>query len=101
MYSLPDTAEAVGCPIRRSPDQSLLAAPRGLSQRATSFIASQCQGIHQTPLSRFVSAVRREQPAPRSCSEYVDLIGVRYVEDVVTQEPNIRSKLSLQLNAQL
>jgi hypothetical protein len=40
----------VGCPIRRSPDQSLLAAPRGLSQRATSFIASWRQGIHQMPL---------------------------------------------------
>ena len=40
----------VGCPIRRSPDQSLLAAPRGFSQRATSFIASRRQGIHQMPL---------------------------------------------------
>ena len=29
----------VGFPIRKSPDQSLLAAPRGLSQLATSFIA--------------------------------------------------------------
>ncbi len=28
----------VGFPIRKSPDQSLLAAPRGLSQLATSFI---------------------------------------------------------------
>ncbi len=44
-----DTAEAVGCPIRKSTDQRLLAAPRGLSQRAASFIASQCQGIHQMP----------------------------------------------------
>ena len=40
----------VGCPIRRSSDQSLLAAPRGFSQRATSFIASWRQGIHQMPL---------------------------------------------------
>ena len=40
----------VGFPIRKCPDQSLLAAPRTLSQRATSFIASQCQGIHQMPL---------------------------------------------------
>ena len=39
-----------GCPIRRSPDQSLLAAPQGFSQRATSFIASWRQGIHQMPL---------------------------------------------------
>src|SRR5271169_6545950 len=39
----------VGCPIRRSRDQRLLASPPGFSQRATSFIASQCQGIHQMP----------------------------------------------------
>jgi hypothetical protein len=42
----------VGCPIRRSPDHSLLAAPRGFSQRATSFVASRRQGIHQMPFSR-------------------------------------------------
>jgi hypothetical protein len=39
-----------GFPIRKSPDQCLLAAPRGLSQLATSFIACFCQGIHHTPL---------------------------------------------------
>ena len=39
-----------GCPIRRSSDHSLLAAPQGFSQRATSFIASWRQGIHQMPL---------------------------------------------------
>ncbi len=32
-------------------DQRLLAAPHGFSQRATSFIASWCQGIHRTPFS--------------------------------------------------
>ena len=43
--------KGVGCPIRTSMDQSLLAAPHGFSQRATSFIASWCQGIHRMPLS--------------------------------------------------
>ncbi len=38
-----------GYPIRKSPDQCLPAAPRSLSQPATSFIASQCQDIHRTP----------------------------------------------------
>ena len=37
----------VGFPIRKSPDQSLLTTPRRLSQRATSFFACTCQGIHQ------------------------------------------------------
>jgi hypothetical protein len=55
MDSDSDTACAVGCPIRRSRDQRLLASPPGLSQRATSFIASQCQGIHQMPLSSRLS----------------------------------------------
>src|SRR6516164_4592620 len=42
----------VGCPIRRSRDHRSLASPPGFSQRATSFVASQCQGIHQMPLFR-------------------------------------------------
>ena len=44
----------VGCPIQRSMDQSLFSAPHGLSQSITSFIASYCQGIHQTPFSRLI-----------------------------------------------
>jgi hypothetical protein len=50
---------AVGCPIRRSEDPRALAPPLGFSQRATSFIASRCQGIHQMPFSR-----ARPRPAP-------------------------------------
>ena len=40
----------MGFPIRKPPDQSLFAAPRGLSQLTTSFIAFWCQGIHHIPL---------------------------------------------------
>ena len=43
------TNQKVGCPIRKSPDQQLLTLPRGLSQPATSFFASDCQGIRQMP----------------------------------------------------
>src|SRR2546430_15546757 len=39
-----------GSPIRTSSDRCLLAAPRGLSQLATSFIASRRQGIHRSLL---------------------------------------------------
>lgn len=39
-----------GCPIRRSGPQRLFAPPPGLSQLTTSFIHSNCQGIHQGPL---------------------------------------------------
>ena len=44
----------VGFPIRRSMDQSSFAAPHGLSQRITSFIACACQGIHQMPLYHLI-----------------------------------------------
>ena len=44
----------VGCPIRKSMDHGLFPAPHGLSQGITSFIASYCQGIHQTPFSRLI-----------------------------------------------
>ena len=53
MYSDDDNgcSHPLGSPIRKSPDHSLLAAPRGLSQLATSFIAYSRQGIHTHALS--------------------------------------------------
>ncbi len=50
--------DAVGCPIRRSADHRALAPPRGLSQRATSFLASRRQGIHPMP------SLRSPRPGP-------------------------------------
>ncbi len=47
----------VGFPIRKSMDQSFFAAPHGLSQRSTSFIASQRQGIHRTPLRHLIALI--------------------------------------------
>lgn len=44
----------MGFPIRKSMDQSSFAAPHGLSQRITSFIACACQGIHQLPLRHLI-----------------------------------------------
>ena len=41
---------SMGCPIRKSPGQSLFAAHRSLSQLTTSFIAGLRQGIHRAPL---------------------------------------------------
>jgi hypothetical protein len=45
----------VGFPIRKSADQRLFAPPHGLSQRTTSFIASQRQGIHRIPLRHLIA----------------------------------------------
>ena len=47
----------MGFPIRKSLDQSPFAAPQGLSQRTTSFIASQHQGIHRTPLRHLIALI--------------------------------------------
>ena len=53
-----------GFPIQKSADQRVLAPPHGLSQRATSFIASQCQGIHQMPLLRLIFQARAQGQNP-------------------------------------
>jgi hypothetical protein len=55
----------VGFPIRKSADQSSFAAPRGLSQRSTSFIASQRQGIHQMPLRHLIALIINAHPSRR------------------------------------
>ena len=39
----------------------MLAPPRSFSQRATSFIASQCQGIHQMPFSALERHTQRQE----------------------------------------
>lgn len=47
MNSVPsDRLNLPGFPIRKSTNQRLFAAPRGLSQLITPFIACSCQGIH-------------------------------------------------------
>ena len=61
----------VGCPIRRSMDQSSFAAPHGLSQRITSFIACACQGIHQLPLRHLIVLIANAHP-------YLDLANLSF-----------------------
>jgi hypothetical protein len=68
MDSCNDTRCRVGCPIRISTDQRLLAAPRGFSQRATSFIASWCQGIHRMPFLYSISRTLFPRDQPRRSS---------------------------------
>ena len=57
----------MGFPIRMSMDQSLFAAPHGLSQRTTSFIASQRQGIHQMPLRHLIALITHAHPLQILC----------------------------------
>jgi hypothetical protein len=75
MDSVNDHPDGWGFPIRKSSDQSVLATPRSLSQPATSFIASQCQGIRQTPFLRLISRFVSETTILRSSSRLVPCRG--------------------------
>ena len=89
----------VGFPIRKFTDQSLFAAPRDLSQRSTSFIASQRQGIHRMPLRHLIALIinahstrrgdrggrgRRDQALIRKTSLLRDRSDVRAVKQRTT-----------------
>src|SRR5262249_24010073 len=55
----------LGFPIRKSPDHSLLAASRGLSQLTTSFFAFLRQGIHTHALSSLtIKSTSHTTPGP-------------------------------------
>src|SRR3954464_8762885 len=69
----------VGFPIRKSADQSFFAAPRGLSQRSTSFIASQRQGIHQMPLFYLITLIIKAHPSSVRCCNSRRIPTTRYV----------------------
>ena len=69
----------VGFPIRKFTDQSLFAAPHDLSQRTTSFFASQRQGIHRILLTHLIALIINAhpitaciQPIPSARREEVD-----------------------------
>src|SRR4029079_16865960 len=81
MNSCEDLAEARGFPIRKSSDQSSFAAPRSLSQRTTSFIASQRQGIHQMPLSRLIALIINAHPLELSGTQYSAAAGRTGIEE--------------------
>ena len=75
----------LGFPIRKSPDHSLLAASRSLSQLITSFIAYLRQGIHTHALSSLTIKSTshtipnlRFAPLDRSCRRYYSLFAFAY-----------------------
>jgi hypothetical protein len=81
--SLQYEGSKVGFPIRKSLDQSLFAAPQGLSQRTTSFIASQRQGIHQMLLRHLIALM-------------IDIRAIKQLHVTVTKRPldnSFRSRL--------
>jgi hypothetical protein len=65
------TGSKVGFPIRKFLDQSPFAAPQNLSQRTTSFIASQRQGIHQIPLRHLIALIIHAHPSAEAAAPSV------------------------------
>jgi hypothetical protein len=83
-------SQKVGCPIRKFPDQSLFAAPRDLSQRTTSFIASQRQGIRRIPFWHLIHARNQKTDGegftpPRASSDRKDQFCFKHIRDLCGQ----------------
>ena len=78
----------VGFPIRKSSDQSLFAAPQGLSQRTTSFIASQRQGIHQIPLLHLITLIIDAHTLIRTCSHRRIIRKTSYIHEFCSTIPS-------------
>src|SRR5688500_6836094 len=66
-----NTRSKVGFPIRKSSDQSSFAAPHGLSQRITSFIASQRQGIHRMLLRHLIVLMIDVRKLTKACAHMI------------------------------
>src|SRR5690606_19025038 len=70
-----------GFPIRKSADQRVLAPPHSLSQRATSFIASQCQGIHQMPLNALsITIAHSEKQTPHADHRHIQQVNLEKLQ---------------------
>ena len=90
MYSVKRSgcSHPLGFPIRKSPDHSLLAASRGLSQLTTSFIAYLRQGIHTHALSSLtIKSTSHTQPA-------ADLLRPRFTGDELGQHAAVNATSS-------
>src|SRR5690348_13720426 len=85
----------VGFPIRKSADQSFFAAPRGLSQRSTSFIASQRQGIHQMPLRHLIALIIDAHPDfGFQMSDDRNVSAIRSLTFVIRSGPILKDQLA-------
>ena len=90
----------MGSPIRKSADQCLLTAPRSLSQPATSFIASECQGIHQMPFFYLMcyqttEDVKRNKNNLEDYSHFLNASLLSYLTHTVDIELSLQKSNSL------
>ncbi len=83
----------VGFPIRKSTDQRVLAPPRSLSQRATSFIASERQGIHRIPFSRLIRSRSRKTLWSALCASGLRLIGHQPQQSILNDPSTLAPRI--------
>ena len=72
----------MGFPIRRFLDQSSFAAPQDFSQRTTSFIASQRQGIHQMLLRHLITLMIDVRSAKTGHDLKKDLFSIQRIKNI-------------------
>ena len=81
-------------------DQSLFAAPHGLSQRTTSFIASYRQGIHQMPFCHLIALIINAHPFERDGID-VEVIWLVYIErPSLRTDTDVKTRFSSRLTRQ-
>jgi hypothetical protein len=85
----------VGFPIRKFSDQSLFAAPQDLSQRTTSFIASQRQGIHQIPFRHLIVLMIREREGGAQKSEARNQKGDEFIPPPISDVRHLTSAIRI------
>ena len=86
-----------GFPIRTSPDHSLLATPRSLSQLTTSFIAYLRQGIHTHALSSLTIKSILNTDVHSFCALHLLVVNARQysiVKDHETRISDFRCRIS-------
>ena len=66
--------------------KALLAAPRGLSRPATSFIGSWCQGIHRVPLNTYTQ--KQQDPHNRSAKSKIQMLASTIQSQTPHQTPD-------------
>ena len=88
----------MGFPIRKCPDQSLFAAPRTLSQRTTSFIASQRQGIHRILLRHLIVLINNARRSAAAQPQTI-LSDEKGQDGIVTKRPEFACRTCPNLSA--
>ena len=94
-----ECSHSLGFPIRKSPDHSLLAASRSLSQLTTSFIAYLRQGIHTHALSSLTIKSILNTDVLSSALLHLLVVNARQYSIVKEQESFQFSAVSFQLSA--